>query len=89
MQRTESVDDMVGNLWRPGRTPSQEEFERLFSNIAQMGSQHNWRWPGRRTAVAGRTGLTRRAFFHPGPHRLFPKLPRPRREPHQRYRATS
>ena len=38
---TASVEDMVGNLWRLGRTPSQAEFEQFFSNIAQVGSQQN------------------------------------------------
>lgn len=41
MERTASVEDMVGNLWRLGRTPSQAEFEKFFSNIAQVGSQQN------------------------------------------------
>ena len=41
MERTASVEDMVGNLWRLGRTPSQAEFEQFFSNIAQVGSQQN------------------------------------------------
>jgi len=41
MERTASVEDMVGNLWRLGRTPSQAEFETFFSNIAQVGSQGN------------------------------------------------
>jgi len=49
MQRTASVDDMVGNLWRLGRTPSQAEFEQFFSNIAQVGSQQN-------LALAGQEG---------------------------------
>ena len=40
LERTASVEDMVGNLWRLGRTPSQAEFEQFFSNIAQAGSQH-------------------------------------------------
>jgi hypothetical protein len=39
MERTASVEDMVGNLWRMGRTPSAAEFEQFFSNIAQVGSQ--------------------------------------------------
>jgi len=41
LERTASVEDMVGNLWRLGRTPSQAEFEQFFSNIAQAGSQQN------------------------------------------------
>ena len=41
MERTASVEDMVGNLWRLGRTPSQAEFEQFFTNIAQVGSQQN------------------------------------------------
>ena len=41
MERTASVEDMVGNLWKLGRTPSQAEFEQFFSNIAQVGSQQN------------------------------------------------
>ena len=41
LERTASVEDMVGNLWRLGRTPSQAEFEQFFSNIAQVGSQQN------------------------------------------------
>ena len=41
MERTASVEDMVGNLWQLGRTPSQAEFEQFFSNIAQVGSQQN------------------------------------------------
>ena len=41
IERTASVEDMVGNLWKLGRTPSQAEFEQFFSNIAQVGSQQN------------------------------------------------
>lgn len=41
IERTASVEDMVGNLWRLGRTPSQAEFEQFFSNIAQVGSHQN------------------------------------------------
>lgn len=41
VERTASVEDMVGRLWRLGRTPSQAEFEQFFSNIAQVGSQQN------------------------------------------------
>ena len=54
MERTASVEDMVGNLWRRGRTPSQAEFEQFFSNIAQAGSQQNLAAAAQAAATASR-----------------------------------
>ena len=69
LERTASVEDMVGNLWRLGRTPSQAEFEQFFSNIAQAGSQQN-------LAAAAQAAATANQGAEAGDAEAAPGIPR-------------
>ena len=73
LERTASVEDMVGNLWRLGRTPSQAEFEQFFSNIAQVGSQQNLAAAAQAAATAN-MGAEAGAEAAPGIPRVAPTM---------------